>query len=151
MSQEASTKKWLPSQVYRDEAHAASVIAFLASHYRPDIDPRAAPYVLGIEMKATGELVGHVGLSPLHREVEVGFAVKESARGKGIAREAVRAMCSAFPSLPIIGVTALDNVPSQCVLLRAGFVREEDRRMPFQGGGQQTVLVFRRSAAGATS
>jgi len=96
MSQEQAMKKWLPRQVYGDEAHASSVIAFLAAQYRADIDPRMSPYVLGIELKSTQALVGHVGLSPLHGEVEVGFAVERSQQRKGIAPEAVLAMCEWF-------------------------------------------------------
>jgi ribosomal-protein-alanine N-acetyltransferase len=92
MSQEDGMRKWIPNQVYRDEVHASSVLAFLISQYRADADPRVSPYVLGIELKSTSDLVGHVGLSPLHGDVEVGYAVEQSQQRRGIATEAVRAM-----------------------------------------------------------
>jgi RimJ/RimL family protein N-acetyltransferase len=145
MSQEAGIRKWLPSQVYRDEMHASSVLALLISQYRADVDPRVSPYVLGIELKSTKDLVGHVGLSPLHGEVEVGYAVEQSQQGKGIATEAVHAMCNwAVARLPrtlLLGITVRENAPSQRVLLRAGFEHSGERTMRFQGT-ERTVLVF---------
>lgn len=145
MSQETGMRKWLPSQVYRDEAHAAAVLASLVSHYRPDIDPRKSPFVLGIELKPTGALVGHVGLSPLHGEVEIGFAVEQSQQGKGIATQAVQLMCewaaAKFPETPIQGIAALENRASQSVLERAGFRRHAEKVMLLQGT-EQPVVVF---------
>jgi RimJ/RimL family protein N-acetyltransferase len=145
MSREDGIRKWIPSQVYRDEMHASSVLTFLISQYRADVDPRVSPYVLGIELKSTKELVGHVGLSPLHGDVEVGYAVEQSQQRKGIATEAVHGMCSwaaaKFPSTSLLGITARENIPSQRVLLRAGFKHSGERTMPFQGT-EQTVLVF---------
>lgn len=138
-------RKWLPSQVYRDEDHAASVVAYLISQYRPDVDPSVSPYVLGIALKGATDLVGHVGLSPLHGGVEVGFAVEQSQQRKGIATEAVQAMCAwaaaRYPKTSVLGITARDNEPSQRVLVRARFRRTGERTMLFQGL-EQSVVVF---------
>jgi ribosomal-protein-alanine N-acetyltransferase len=145
MSQEEGMRAWLPSQVYRDEADAASVIAFLASQHENPADPKAGPYVLGVQLRSTGELVGHVGLSPLGEAVEVGFAIKSSCQRKGIATEAVREMCrwasDVFSLEAILGVTAAQNVASQRVLLRAGFARQKEETMRFQGV-EQSVIFF---------
>ncbi len=138
-------RKWIPTQVYRDEAHAASTLAFLAAQCRADIDLTTSPCVLGIELKATGALVGHVGLSPLDGEVEVGFAVEHSQQGKGIATEAVRALCEwaavKFPEIRIIGIAARENLASQRVLERSGFQRQSEKTMLFQGS-YEPVVVF---------
>ncbi len=145
LSQEDGMKQWIPNQVYRDEAHAASVLAFLISQYRADVDPRTSPYVLGIELRSTNELVGHVGLSPLFGDVEVGYAVQQSQQGKGIATEAVHALCEwaarKFPELCVLGITSLENRISQRVLIRAGFERQAGRTMLLQGL-EQPVAVF---------
>ena len=149
LSQEDGMKKWIPSQVYQDEVHAASVLAFLVSQYRTDVDPRTSPYVLGIELKTTNELVGHVGLSPLQGDVEVGFAVGQSQQRKGIATEAVHALsewaAARYPETRILGITARENSASQRVLLRAGFERKAERTMLFQGL-EQPVVVFAYSS-----
>jgi RimJ/RimL family protein N-acetyltransferase len=145
MSREDGMRAWLPSQVYRDEAHAASVLASLIAQYGAPGDPRHGPYVLGVEVMSSGELVGHVGFSPLGGDVEVGFAVESAHQRMGIATEAVRAASEwatgAFAIATILGVTAARNVASQGVLLRAGFVRRREEVMRFQGV-EQSVIVF---------
>jgi [ribosomal protein S5]-alanine N-acetyltransferase len=145
MSQEEGMRAWLPSQVYRDEAHAASVLAFLISQYGVPADPKVGPYVLGVQLRSSGELVGHVGLSPLGQAVEVGFAIENSHQRKGIATEAVRAAChwagDVFSLETILGITAAQNVASQGVLLRAGFTRQKDEVIRFQGL-EQPVIFF---------
>ena len=149
MSQEEGMRTWLHSQVYRDEAHAASVLAFLISQYDTGTDPRIAPLVLGIQLRTTGELIGHVGLSALGESVEVGFAIERCHQRKGFATEAVRAICkwatTELPIQTILGITAIDNIASQGVLLRAGFLRAKEKIMRFQGS-EQTVIVFEFSA-----
>lgn len=144
MSREQGMRTWLPSQVYRDEAHAASVLAFLISQYGVPEGPRIGPYVLGVQLKSTGELVGHVGFSPLGEAVEIGFAIENSHQRKGFATEAVRAACDwvvdAFSIDAILGVTAAHNIASQGVLLRAGFAREKEDVMLFQGLEQPVVF-----------
>jgi RimJ/RimL family protein N-acetyltransferase len=145
MSQEESMRAWLPSQVYRDEADAASVLAALISQCRAPADPRIGPYVIGVEVRNSGELVGHVGFSPLGDAVEVGFAIDSAHQGKGIATEAVRAACEwaaeQFSTATILGVTSGQNIASQRVLLRAGFAWQKDEVMRFQGR-EQAVVVF---------
>ena len=138
-------RTWFPSQVYRDEAHAASVLASLIAQYDEPGDPRMGPYVLGVQIRGTGELVGHVGFSALGDDVEIGFAVEHVHQGKGIATEAVRAACewaaASFSIATILGVTAAQNKASQGVLLRAGFAWQKDDVICFQGR-EQHVMYF---------
>lgn len=145
MSREQAMRAWLPSQVYRDESHAASVLAYLIAQCRVPADPRVGPYVLGVQLRSTGELVGHVGLSPWGEAVEVGFAVESSHQRKGIATEAVGAAClwasDVFSLEVILGITAARNVASRGVLLRAGFAWQKDEVLRFQGL-EQPVMFF---------
>ena len=149
MSQEDGMRARLPSQVYRDEAHAASVVAFLIARYRDPADPRLGPYVLGVELAVSAELIGHVGLSPLDGGVEVGFAIAQAHQRQGLATAAVRAACewaaNAFALPKILGIAAADNMASHGVLLQAGFVRKADRAMHFQGR-EQAVACFEFTA-----
>lgn len=142
-------RTWLPSQVYRDEAHASSVLTVLISCLRDPGDPRLGPYVLGVQLKSTGALIGHVGFSPLDDDVEVGFAIERSHQRKGLATEAVRAGCEwvteAFPISSIVGVTDEHNVASQGVLQRAGFAWQRHEEMEFQGRLRRvSVFAFAR-------
>lgn len=158
MSQEEGMRTWLPSQVYDSESHAASIVGFLISQYEEPADPRRGPYVLGVCLAHAGELIGHVGLSPMMDSVEVGFAIERAQQGKGFAAEAVRAFCDwalgRFSIPGILGVVSARNVASRRTLLKAGFCKEKDALMQFQGE-EQTVEVFRfsggRSARGTAS
>ena len=101
-------------------------------------------YVLGIQVRSSGELVGHIGFSPFGEAVEVGFAIDSAHQRQGIATEAVRAACEwaahAFSISTILGVTAALNGASQRVLLHAGFSRQKEEVMRFQGLEQPVIL-----------
>jgi RimJ/RimL family protein N-acetyltransferase len=125
MSREIGLRNWIPDQVYESEAQAREVLEYLIEKYDDPGSPMHAPYVLAVCLRNTLELVGHVGLSPLRGEVEVGYAIEEKHQGRGLASEAVRAMVDwALPrfDLPrVLGIVATDNVASCRVLERAGF------------------------------
>ncbi len=135
LSREPGLVTWLPDQVYRDEAHADEVLAYLMDQYEAPLDPRRGPVALGVVLAATGELIGHVGLSPLGEGVEVGFAIAEAEHGRGLATEAVVAALGwARDELGlerVSGVAATANVGSCRVLEKAGFtlVAEEQREL----------------------
>ena len=118
-----------------------------ASSSRPTPRPaiRAwAPYVLAVDDGRSDELLGHVGFSPLQGEVEVSFAIAESARKRGYAVEALLHGCGwiagAFGLPSIVAVTAAGNAASRRTLERAGFAHERDEPMRFQG---EEALVSR--------
>ena len=144
MSQEEILRTWLPNQVYRDEKHAASVLESLISQYRAPANPRLGGYVLGVELRTTGDLIGHVGFSPFHGAVEVGFAIEQVHQRKGVASEAVRAASdwasTAFSLEAILGIAAAQNFASQAVLLRAGYSWQKAEVTRFQGVEQPVVF-----------
>ena len=125
MGDEAGMRRWIPDQVYRDVAHAEQVVRALMAHTANAPDPGVHPYVLGIEEAATGELIGHVGLSPARGSVEIGYAIEDRRQGHGFATESVGAMAE-WASLPeLLGIVAVDNLASCRVLEKAGFVLGE--------------------------
>ncbi len=152
MSQEAGLRTWLPDQVYANEAVALDVLQDLISKYTDPGTPVRAPYVLGVCLRGSRELIGHVGLSPLNGEVEVGFAIADRHQGRGYASEAVRAVLDwAIPrfDLPrVLGIAASDNVASCSVLERAGFelARQSAGRLH---GRQGLIRVYHRLPKGA--
>ena len=145
MSQEHCARKWLPSQVYRDEAHAASRVDWLIRQFDLQMTPKTNAFVFGVEDKATARLIGHVGLSPLFDGVEVGFGIATLEQGKGYATEAVSRACAwgfeRFSLLAILGVTDEENVASQRVLRRCGFRKKEEKIMRLQGV-ERSVIIF---------
>ena len=116
---------WIPNQVYADEAHALEVLRFLTSQYGRSANPRHTPYVLGVCLTASHELIGHVGFSPCEYGVEVGYAIGEAHQNRGYAKQAVLAATtwalSKFDLPFICAVVAAENVRSCKVLESCGF------------------------------
>ena len=145
MSAEEGMRRWIPDQVYRDEQHAEQVVRALMAYTDGVPDARAQPYVLGIEHKETGSLIGHVGLSPARGSVEIGYAVEQQYQGTGLATEAVTAMSGwglVVLGLPeVLGIVAADNAQSRRVLEKAGFVRIGES----VDGRSNTIFIYRRA------
>src|SRR5262245_31560389 len=150
LSEEPAYRTWLPSQVYRDQAHALSALQFLIGQYASPGNPKQGAYVLAIEHRASGALIGHVGFSPLDGDVEIGFAIGESFQRQGFAAEAIIAATrwafATFALDRILGIAAAANTASQRTLLKARFVYTGDRTMNFQGVDQD-VGVFALSGS----
>src|SRR5215510_5317141 len=110
LSDEETSRTWLPSQVYRDHAHACSVLESLIRHYSHPGNPKEGPYVLAIECRTDGTLIGHVGFSPLGGDVEIGFSIAERCQRLGLATEAIGAASrwafKTFGLERIVGVTS---------------------------------------------
>lgn len=146
MGSEEGIRRWIPDQVYRDQRHAEQVVSALMAYTAKRPDPRTSPYVLGIEEKETGALIGHVGLSPARGSVEIGYAIEQRLQGKGLATEAVTAISGwalAELSLPeVLGIVAADNVQSCRVLEKSGFVRSGEE-VKNADGRSYTLLIYR--------
>ena len=144
MSREDCARQWLPSQIYRDERHAATAVGYLIGQFNLDASPTTNAFVFGVEEKVTGRLIGHVGLSPLFDTVEVGFGIATSDQRKGYATEGVARVCAwgleRFSIPVIVGVTDKENVSSQRVLIRCGFSRKEEKMMRLQGVDRPAVV-----------
>jgi [ribosomal protein S5]-alanine N-acetyltransferase len=149
MSQEDCARQWLPSQIYRDERHAGTAIEYLIGQFNLDASPTTNAFVFGVEEKATGRLIGHVGLSPLFDTVEVGFGIATSEQRKGYATEGVARVCAwgleRFSLPAIVGVTDRENVASQRVLIRCGFSRKEEKMMRLQGVDRPAIIFETRN------
>lgn len=121
LSREAGLMKYLPDQCYGDIGEAADTVRFLIDRCRE----KAFPYVLAVELKRTGELIGHVGLSELPGGIEIGYAIGEKHQTHGYAAEAVGEFIfyahRMFALPAILGVADAGNIPSQRVLEKAGF------------------------------
>lgn len=152
-SQEPGMRAWLPDQVYADEAEAADVLRHLSAQYGPPADPRRTPYVLGVCLSASHELIGHVGFSPCQYGVEVGYAIGDAHQNRGHARRAVAAASRwalATFSLPFVhAVVAADNAGSCRVLQACGFeeVALLQRKLH---GVERMVKVYRLGSGSGT-
>lgn len=146
LNAEPTTRRWLPSHVYADAGEATERMRYLVACYAEPGDPRRGPYVLAVELRASGELLGHVGFSPFDGDVEVSYAVAESHRRRGLGSEALACACrwaAARFALPgLLAITEAANEASRQTLVRAGFVHAHDEVMRFQGT-EQSVSHYR--------
>ncbi|SHF24801.1 Protein N-acetyltransferase, RimJ/RimL family [Kaistia soli DSM 19436] len=89
---------------------------------------------LAVEEKASGDLVGMVGLAPVKPPmpcaptVEIGWRLAKHHWGKGYASEAAKAWLAygfGTMALPeIVAFTYVGNEPSRCVMQRLGMTRD---------------------------
>lgn len=93
-------------------------------------------------------MIGHVGLSPLDQDVEVGFGIAVAHQRRGFASEAVSAMCTwalqSFDLPRIVGVCDAENPASSRTLVRSGFVYQETKPFEFQGT-ERMVEIYART------
>ncbi len=149
MSQQARLREWLPDQVYADEPEASRVLLHLIDQYGNLDAPVKAPLVLGVGLRSSGELIGHVGLSPAGDTVEIGYAIEDAHQGRGLATEAVRAMTDwgirTFALPGVDGIVASDNPGSCKVLEKAGFALRGEAMRSWHGV-TRLVRTYRRPA-----
>jgi len=112
------------------------------------------PYhVWSIREKATGRIIGNIGLEPDRRRedvnsMELGYSLAEDAWGKGYMTEAARAVIDyGFREfgLVVMGIcTGPDNVRSQRVIEKCGFVYEGRQRKGYHifDGTDRDNLVY---------
>jgi RimJ/RimL family protein N-acetyltransferase len=155
LNAEPTTRAALPSHVYADLAEAESAVRYLIGCYTSPGDAKTGPYVLGVALRETAELLGHVGFSPLDDEVEISYAITEAARGRGLGVEALLAACrwaaASFALDRIVALTAAHNRPSRRTLERAGFVHAGDEVRRFQGRELEVSRYVRSMVAPAAS
>lgn len=104
---------------------------------------KAKEYHLGIELKATGRIIGMIGMmkiSQKHRRAEVGYWLGKRYWGRGHAREALRLMLRfGFEELKLARITAgvmHPNHVSARMLERAGFTLEGRLRKSYMQHGR---------------
>lgn len=127
---EEKVKKWFPNESYADMDEAKGAIRF----FRDCVEGDHLPFVLAIQLKETGELIGDTGVSEVDGQpeaVEIGYQICEKYSGRGLATEALKAMTgfsfAKFGATVSYGRVVHGNGASARVLEKAGyiFVNEE--------------------------
>ena len=127
---EEEVKKWIPNESYADIEETQDAINF----YINCVNNRHLPYVLAVELKETGELIGDTGVNEVEgkaNEVEIGYGICKKHSGKGYATELLNAMTeymvSTFQINVLYGRVMHGNGASVRVLEKNGynFVKEE--------------------------
>lgn len=128
--QDDAVRRWFPNECYADLEEARGAIRF----YVDCVNNGHLPFVLGVELKETGELIGDTGISAVEGkadETEIGYCIGQPYRGHGYATEMLSAIsdyvCSRFGIRVIYGRVLHGNEASEKVLRKNGyqFVCEE--------------------------
>ena len=146
---EAKVKKWFPNESYADIDEAKDAIQF----FNDCVEKNHLPFVLAVQLKETGELIGDTGVSEVDGEpnsVEIGYQICEKHSGKGLATEVLNAMTAfsfaRFSATISYGRVVHGNAASARVLEKAGyiFVNEEygAEDDPYGNG----MLVYKKEA-----
>jgi RimJ/RimL family protein N-acetyltransferase len=137
MSREKGMQQWIPDQVYADLKESESVLSYLIQQYAASKSPAEVPIVFAVCSGESGELIGHVGLSPAAGKVEIGYAIEDSQQRRGYAADAIKAASSwalSCYSLPdILGIVAAANIASCKALEKAGFTLSEEKERVLHG------------------
>ncbi len=101
-------------------------------------------YQIAIADRESDALLGDCALHFLGAdEVEIGFTLAPEQQGKGLAREAVRALLthlfSKLGKRRVLAVTDAENKPAQELLLTLGFFEDESRRQQVTFKGKPGV------------
>ena len=128
--EDEEVRKWFPNECYADVEEAREAIRFFADC----VDQGKLPFVLGVELKETGELIGDTGISEVEGkpdETEIGYCIGQKYRGRGYATELLSAISGfvvfRFGIRTIYGRVVHGNEASARVLEKNGyrFVKEE--------------------------
>jgi ribosomal-protein-alanine N-acetyltransferase len=88
---ENEVKTWIPNESYEDLNETKGAIDFFVEC----VDKNELPFVLAIELKENGELIGDTGINQImgnNKEVEIGFTISNKYSGKGYATEVLSGM-----------------------------------------------------------
>ena len=127
---EDKVKQWIPNESYADMEETEGAVSF----YADCVNNAHLPYVLAVELKETGELIGDTGINEVDGapgEVEIGYTICKKHSGKGYATELLHAMTeytlSTFGITTLYGRVMRGNHASVRVLEKNGyhFVKEE--------------------------
>ena len=125
-------RRFVPDEVFETVDEAREVVEFLISCYQGNEGPYVYPILL-----QNGENIGYVQAIPTKNGWEIGYHVANPYTGKGYSTEAVIAF------LPVImeqlkisninGICLAENIASQRVLSKCGFVMEYAGLDNYQG------------------
>ena len=141
-------RRWAEDYPFEGDLLVAGVIGEAGEHY----DESAPLGVLQVRLAASGVAVGGIGFlsAPADGSAEVGYGFVPSARGQGYATESLEAVLAHAEGQglrTVVAMTAVDNIASQRVLERCGFVRGE----PVDTEDEGPMIRWERSVRDATA
>lgn len=145
--QDETIKKWMPGEHYEDLEDTIDAITF----YNSCVDKGELPYVLAVELKETGTLIGDTGINEVDgdpSEVEIGYVISSEYTGKGYATEVVGGMTyfisNHFDIKTLYGRVIIGNTASVRVLQKNDYVFVEEEHGAEDDPYGQGMLVYKK-------
>jgi ribosomal-protein-alanine N-acetyltransferase len=124
-------RRFVPDEVFETLDKARETVQWLISCYQGNEGPFVYPMLLN------GKNIGYVQAVQIENGWEIGYHVAKSYTGKGYATEAVAAFLPVIMKnlniTSIYGICRTENIASQRVLHKCGFVLEYDGLGCYQG------------------
>lgn len=143
-SLDEDNRRFVPDEVFETVEEARETIEFLMSVYESGEGPLVYPVLL-----QKGTNVGYVQLVPFEEGFEVGYHIGKDYTCNGYATEALKAFLHEVMAQKnldtVYGVCLSENVASQKVLEKCGFIKEYEGPGEYQGEKRQIakyVLKF---------
>lgn len=144
---EDDVQKWIPNECYADMEETQNAIGF----YMDCVNQKRLPYVLAIECKETGELIGDTGVNEVEgkeNEVEIGYGICKKHTGKGYATELLHAMTqyvvASFGIKTLYGRVMRGNHASVRVLEKNGYIFDREEIGAEDDPYGHGMLVYKR-------
>lgn len=144
---EAEMKQWIPNESYKDITETKEAINF----YMDCVNKRQLPYVLAIELKESGELIGDTGVNEVEgcdSEVELGYSICNQYSGNGYATETVIAITnyieSYFGIKTLYGRVMKGNIASVKVMEKTGYKYFEEVLYAEDDPYGKGMLIYRK-------
>ena len=143
---EDEMKQWIPNESYESIHETEQAINF----YMSCVNKRQLPYVLAVERKENGILVGDTGVNLVQGsddEVEIGYSVCKKHSGNGYGTEIVMGITDYIKK--VLGIHVLygrvmkGNVASIRVMEKSGYVFIEEELGAEDDPYGMGILVFR--------
>jgi ribosomal-protein-alanine N-acetyltransferase len=142
-SQEEITKKELPDEIFKNIAEAKEIIGYFISNY-----DNKYPLVYGIILKKKNIIIGHIGLSKIDKEIEIGYAIATEYRNNGYMYEIIIPFINWIKDNlrieRIYGIARSENTASWKILEKNGFELEEEGINKNYFGGKYIVKIYSR-------
>lgn len=124
-------RRFVPDEVFETLDEARETVEWLISCYKGSEGPFVYPMLLN------GRNIGYVQAVQIENGWEIGYHVAKSYTGKGYSTEAVAAFLPVIMKnlniTSIYGICLTENIASQRVLHKCGFVLEYDGSGYYQG------------------
>jgi RimJ/RimL family protein N-acetyltransferase len=128
VTEDRTGQSWAPDYPTAPDVGIAAIALAGRAAFPTDVMPWG---LFVIVEKSSGLSLGGIGFkgSPdERREVEIGYGVSPSCQGRGVASEALKAVCEFSRGRvdAIVAETDRDNIASQRVLEKCGFLLDND-------------------------